>query len=67
MPDLVPFVDEILLALVTLLLGALRKKRSGPDQGVTAGRCGSAASTARGFPAVGIYLSGHLPAGALPN
>jgi hypothetical protein len=31
-PDLVPFVDEILLALGTLLLGSLRKKPvSGAD------------------------------------
>ena len=34
-PDLVPFADEILLALGTLLLGSLRK-RSAPDQDVTA-------------------------------
>jgi hypothetical protein len=31
-PDLVPFVDEILLALGTLLLGSLRKKAA-PEQG----------------------------------
>jgi hypothetical protein len=37
-PDLVPFVDEILLALVTLLLGSLRRKKVVPDQDVTAGR-----------------------------
>ena len=30
-PDLVPFVDEILLALGTLLLGSLRKKTA-PEQ-----------------------------------
>jgi hypothetical protein len=28
-PDLVPFADEILLALGTLLLGSLRKKKGG--------------------------------------
>ena len=33
-PDLVPFVDEILLALGTLLLGALRKKPA-PGPGAT--------------------------------
>lgn len=29
-PDLIPFVDEILLALGTLLLGSLRKRREAP-------------------------------------
>ena len=29
-PDLIPFYDEILLALGTLLLGSLRKRRPGP-------------------------------------
>jgi hypothetical protein len=29
-PDMIPFVDEILLGLLTLLFGALKKKRSGP-------------------------------------
>ena len=29
-PDLIPFIDEILLALGTLLLGALRKRRAPP-------------------------------------
>jgi hypothetical protein len=29
-PDVVPFIDEILLALATLLLGSLRKRRSAP-------------------------------------
>jgi len=29
-PDLVPFIDEILLALGTLLLGSLRKRRAPP-------------------------------------
>jgi hypothetical protein len=28
-PDLVPFVDEILLALATLLVGSFRKRRTG--------------------------------------
>lgn len=28
-PDLVPFVDEVLLALGTLLVGSLRKRRNG--------------------------------------
>jgi uncharacterized membrane protein YccC len=30
LPDLVPFIDEILLALGTLLLGSLRKRRAPP-------------------------------------
>jgi hypothetical protein len=30
-PDLVPFMDEILLALATLLLGALRRRREVPS------------------------------------
>jgi hypothetical protein len=29
-PDLIPFIDEILLALGTLLLDALRKRRAPP-------------------------------------
>ena len=29
-PDLIPFIDEILLALGTLLLGSLRKRRASP-------------------------------------
>ena len=29
-PDLVPFIDEILLALGTLLLGSLRRRRAPP-------------------------------------
>jgi hypothetical protein len=29
-PDLIPFADEILLALATLLLGSLRKRREVP-------------------------------------
>lgn len=29
-PDLIPFIDEILLALGTLLLGSLRKRRARP-------------------------------------
>lgn len=34
-PDVIPFVDEILLALVTMLLGGLRRKPPGapPGQG----------------------------------
>jgi len=33
LPDLVPFVDEVLLALGTLLVGSLRKRRqpTSPD------------------------------------
>ena len=31
-PDLIPFVDEILLALGTLLLGSLRRRRGGEAQ-----------------------------------
>ena len=33
-PDLVPFFDEVMLALGTLLLGMLRKRR--PKEGVAA-------------------------------
>jgi hypothetical protein len=29
-PDLVPFADEILLALATLLVGSFRKRRTSP-------------------------------------
>ena len=29
-PDLIPFIDEILLALGTLLLGSLRRRRGAP-------------------------------------
>jgi hypothetical protein len=29
-PDLIPFIDEILLALGTLLLGSLRRRRGPP-------------------------------------
>lgn len=29
-PDLIPFIDEILLALGTLLLGSLRRRRAPP-------------------------------------
>ena len=31
-PDLIPFLDEILLALATLLLGSLRRRREAPPQ-----------------------------------
>ena len=31
-PDLIPFADEILLALGTLLLGSLRRRRGGEAQ-----------------------------------
>lgn len=30
-PDLVPFIDEVMLALGTLLLGSLRKRRPEKD------------------------------------
>ena len=30
-PDLIPFADEILLALVTLLLGILKRRREPPE------------------------------------
>ena len=39
-PDLVPFADEILLALGTLLLGSLRRRRGGAAQ--PRRRCASA-------------------------
>ena len=36
LPDLIPFVDEVLLALGTLLVGSLRKRRApapaGPEE-----------------------------------
>ncbi len=31
-PDLIPFIDEILLALGTLLLGSLRRRRAPPQE-----------------------------------
>lgn len=31
LPDLVPFADEILLGLITVLLGAWRKRRGGEE------------------------------------
>jgi hypothetical protein len=34
-PDLVPFADEILLALGTLLLGSLKRRGSGPPPSPT--------------------------------
>jgi hypothetical protein len=30
-PDLVPFADEILLALATLMVGSFRKRRTGTE------------------------------------
>ncbi|NJD31485.1 MAG: hypothetical protein FIB04_06320 [Gammaproteobacteria bacterium] len=33
-PDLVPFADEILLALGTLLLGSLKKRRQEPETAI---------------------------------
>jgi hypothetical protein len=39
LPDLIPFADEILLALGTLLLGSLRSSRRGvPVAGTSAAR-----------------------------
>jgi hypothetical protein len=32
-PDLLPFADEILLGLATILLGSLRRPRPSPDNG----------------------------------
>jgi uncharacterized membrane protein YccC len=40
-PDLVPFIDEILLALATLLLGSLRKRRPAELSSTNAGPSGS--------------------------
>jgi hypothetical protein len=34
-PDAIPFVDEILLGLGTVLLGSLRKRRAEPRPGAT--------------------------------
>ncbi len=31
-PDMIPFVDEILLGLGTVLLGSMRKRRTKPEQ-----------------------------------
>ena len=31
-PDLIPFVDEILLALVTALLGSWKRRRRAPER-----------------------------------
>lgn len=36
-PDIIPFIDEILLALGTLLLGSLRKRRARPAESDGAG------------------------------
>jgi len=33
LPDLMPFADEILLGLLTVLLGAWRKRRDGNEAG----------------------------------
>lgn len=41
-PDPIPFVDEVLLALVGLLLGSLRKRRGDDDPNATAGDDGRA-------------------------
>jgi hypothetical protein len=41
-PDLIPFVDEILLALATLVLAGLRKPRSEPAAPPGVGPGGSA-------------------------
>jgi hypothetical protein len=38
LPDVIPFADEILLGLGTLLLGALRRRRSDQPIDVTPGR-----------------------------
>lgn len=43
-PDPIPFVDEVLLALVGLLLGSLRERRGDDDPNATAGDDGRAAS-----------------------
>ena len=32
-PDAIPFVDEILLGLATVLLGSWRRRRRGDDEG----------------------------------
>jgi hypothetical protein len=31
-PDVIPFIDEILLGLATLLIGSIRKRRTTPSQ-----------------------------------
>jgi len=38
LPDLIPFADEVLLALGTLLLGSLRSRRGAPVAGTSAAR-----------------------------
>mgnify|MGYP001081756669 CR=1 FL=1 len=44
-PDLVPFMDEILLALGTLLLGSLRKRREAPPERAGTADVSQAAAT----------------------
>jgi hypothetical protein len=41
LPDLVPFFDEVMLALATLLLGSLRKRRPGAGAEGTSSRAKS--------------------------
>jgi len=36
-PDMIPFIDEVLLALGTLLLGSLRRRPRGSRPGTPAG------------------------------
>ncbi len=42
-PDVIPFIDEILLALGTLLLGSLRRRRESGTDGVAGERASEAA------------------------
>jgi hypothetical protein len=36
-PDLIPLADELLLGLLTLLLGSLKQRKRGPEPGAPAG------------------------------
>lgn len=36
-PDFIPFVDEIILGLITLMLGLIREKRRSPPAGADGG------------------------------
>lgn len=59
-PDAIPFMDEILLALGTLLLGSLRRRREAPSQGGGAGLARAGAAQDEAGP------RGREPAGGRP-
>ena len=35
LPDMIPMLDEIILALLAIVIGNLKKKTTGPDPGTT--------------------------------